>query len=49
VSLVVRTNCSLKHVTARKIGGTQRGGRRFEQILDDLERKEDTATWKRKN
>jgi hypothetical protein len=40
----LRRNCPLKHVIARKIEGTERGGRGCEQILDDLEQKEDTAT-----
>jgi hypothetical protein len=32
----LRRNCHLKHVIEGKIGGTERRGRRREQLLDDL-------------
>jgi hypothetical protein len=28
---------------------TERGGRRHKQLLDDLEKREDTVNWKRKH
>ena len=46
---ILRRSCRLIHIIEGKLDGTERGGRRSKQLLDDLKEKEDTGNRKRKH